>query len=85
MVSEPQKQRRRSAYDLVRRIYDVLPVLGLKTKTEIAHEIGSKPDTVETCLEIIMFVQGQPTLEQVRVGTRRYGYRRARAKKEGAP
>lgn len=84
MDPEGQKKSRRSAWDLVEAILDALPVQGLKSKTQIAREIGSKTETVEDYLELIIHIQDQETVERVKVGPGRYGYRRARAKRKGS-
>ena len=81
MTSQEQKKTRRTGWDLVQAIFGALPVRGVKTKSQIAAEIGSKPETVEEYLRVIMFVQAQPAVEEMRIGSRRYGYNRARAKK----
>ena len=84
MDSEDQTKTRKSAYELVMAIFRALPVRGTKSKTQIAKEIGSKESTVENYLELIMTIQGMPQVNRESTGTRRYGYRRARAKKESS-
>lgn len=62
---------------------DALPVQSLKSKTQIAKEIGSKTETVEDYLGLIMSIQKMPRVESVKVGPSRYRYRRERTKTEG--
>ena len=82
MPSATQEKKRKSPRELAMAIFGALPVQDLKSKTQIAREIGSKPDTVEEYLQLIMWVQTQPRVTETKVGLRRYAYRRDRAKKE---
>ena len=82
MGSEAQEKGRKSPRELAMAIFGALPVQDLKSKTQIAKEIGSKPDTVEEYLQLIMWVQAEPRVTETRVGQMRYAYRRDRAKKE---
>jgi hypothetical protein len=81
MVSQPEKKSRRSPMELCIAIFNALPEEDLKTKTQIAEEIGSKEDTVDSLLTLMHWIQEQPKVESVRVGKRRYGWKKAQEKK----
>ena len=79
---ETPKVSRKSPEQLVQAIYDALPVESLKNKSLIAKEIHAKESTVEDYLRLIMWIQDQPKVVEVRIGTRRYAWHKERSKKE---
>lgn len=62
-------------------IFNALPEEDVKMKTQIAEEIGTKEETVDDLLTLMQWVQAQPKIESIRIGTRRYGYKKAQEKK----
>lgn len=80
MDLEGQEKSRKSAEEIVKAIFEVLPVRSLKMIHHIAEEIGCKWTTVDDYLHLIQYIQDQPRVVSVKIGTRRYGWRRERAK-----
>ena len=76
MASESRIKSRKSPEDLVRGIFQELPVRGLITVNELALKLHSKWITIEEYLNLIKWIQEQPRIESVRIGTRRYAWRR---------
>lgn len=60
----------------MRGIMENLPVRNVITVNELATRLHSKWDTVEEYLQLIHWIQDQPRIESVRIGTRRYAWRR---------
>lgn len=81
MESETRKESRRPIDDIARAIYEVLPDQDLITVNEIAIKIGTNWETVRRCLEFIAWLQNQPHIESMRIGTRRYGWKKVEEKK----
>ena len=75
-VSESREKSRKSPEDLVRGILNELPVRGLITVNDLALKLHSKWITIEEYLNLIKWIQEQPRIESVRIGTRRYAWRR---------
>jgi len=79
--SETREKSKRSTEDIARAIYEVLPDQDLITINDIADKIGSSWETVRRCLKFIEWHQNQPKIVSMRIGTRRYGYRKVEEKK----
>jgi len=73
---EIEKNSRKSPEEIIDSIFEVLPVRSLITVDEIAKKINSNWNTVDGYLRLIQRVQEQPKVESMRIGTRRYGWRR---------
>jgi len=71
-----QKNSRKSPEEIIDSILEVLPVRSLITVDEIAKKINSNWNTVDGYLRLIQRIQEQPKVESMRIGTRRYGWRR---------
>jgi len=74
--SQAENKARKSPEDLVRALFELLSEDGLVTVNEISLKIGSKWSTVEDYLNLIQWIQQQPKVESMRIGTRRYGWRK---------
>lgn len=66
----------------MKAIFELLPVRSLITVNELAQKLGSNWNTVVDYLQLIQYIQDQPRVVSVRIGTRRYGWRRERSKGE---